>query len=113
MASSVTAPLERQVGQGFATEATSVSVLRPSRFPISASVIRSGLESRNRAGSLVFRIRFSAARYSLRRRRLVNGAGYVTQKSQPSAVSPYFVGISSSDLVHQWRGHDGMRKVRM
>ena len=51
---------------GLATQATSRSALRPSRFPISASVIRSGSERRNRAGNLVLRIRFSAARYSFR-----------------------------------------------
>ena len=45
-------------------QAISRSALRPSRFPISASVIRSGSERRNRAGNLVLRIRFSAARYS-------------------------------------------------
>jgi len=51
---------------GLATQATSRSALRPSRFPISARLIRSGLERRNRAGSLARRTRFSAARYSFR-----------------------------------------------
>src|ERR1700688_810245 len=49
---------------GLATRATSWSALRPSRFPISARVARSGLLNRNLDGSLALRIRFSAARYS-------------------------------------------------
>ena len=47
-----------------ATQATSRSALRPTRFPISARVARSGLLNRNLDGSFALRIRFSAARYS-------------------------------------------------
>jgi hypothetical protein len=49
---------------GLATQATSRSALRPTRFPISARVARSGSLNRNLDGSFARRIRFSAARYS-------------------------------------------------
>jgi hypothetical protein len=40
------------------------STLRPTRFPISARVARSGSLNRNLDGSFALKIRFSAARYS-------------------------------------------------
>jgi hypothetical protein len=49
---------------GLATQATCPRALRPSLFPISASVDRSGSDKRNRAGKCALRIRFSAAKYS-------------------------------------------------
>ena len=49
---------------GLATQATPRSALRPSRFPISARVARSGSFNRNVDGTFALRIRFSAARYS-------------------------------------------------
>jgi hypothetical protein len=52
---------------GLATQATSRSTLRPSCLPISASVTRSGSLKRNREGNFARKMRFSAAKYSLRR----------------------------------------------
>ena len=51
-----------------ATQATSRSALRPTRFPISAKVPRAGSLNRNLDGSFALRIRLSAARYSFCRR---------------------------------------------
>jgi hypothetical protein len=51
---------------GLATQATSPNAIRPSRFPTSASVARSGLLKRNRDGSFALKIQFSAAKYSFR-----------------------------------------------
>jgi hypothetical protein len=51
---------------GRAIVATSSRALRPSRWPISASVARSASDSFTRPSNRIFRIRFSAARYSLR-----------------------------------------------
>jgi hypothetical protein len=53
---------QARIVSGLATHATSRSALRPRRFPISARVIRSGSERRSRAGNLVLKIRFSAAK---------------------------------------------------
>jgi hypothetical protein len=51
---------------GRAAFATSPSVLRPSRWPISPSLARSASESLSRPFNWPFRIRFSAARNSFR-----------------------------------------------
>ena len=59
-------PTDATPMSGLATQATSRSALRPRRFPISARVIRSVSERRNRAGNLALKIRFSEARYSFR-----------------------------------------------
>jgi len=45
---------------GLATQATSASTLRPTRFPISASVARSGLLNRSFGGSFALKIRSAA-----------------------------------------------------
>ena len=50
-----------------AAVATSLSALRPSRKPISPSAARSASENRGRPFSLALKMRFSPARYSLRR----------------------------------------------
>jgi hypothetical protein len=51
---------------GSATVATSLRALRPSRKPISPSVARSASESRKHPFNWARKMRFSAARYSLR-----------------------------------------------
>jgi hypothetical protein len=49
--------------RALAIEAISRGAFLPTRFPITARVTRSGSDKRSRAGSLVRRVRFSAARY--------------------------------------------------
>ena len=49
---------------GFCNLRYSRQALRPSRFPISASVLRSALDKREPTWQCALRIRFSAARYS-------------------------------------------------
>ena len=56
---------QARIVSGLATQATCARALRPSLFPISASVSRSGSDSRRYEGRCDRRIRFSAARYSL------------------------------------------------
>src|SRR5262249_23794455 len=51
-------------GIGLAMRATGCSPLRPKRLPISASVARSPLDSRQPDCRRAFKMRFSAARYS-------------------------------------------------
>ena len=55
---------QSRIGSGFASCATLDRLLRPSRLPISASVLRSALDKRSLPGRCALRIRFSAARYS-------------------------------------------------
>src|SRR5262252_3208660 len=55
---------QARIVSGLATQATFSRALRPTRFPISASVRRSGSDRRICAGKWSRKIRFSAAKYS-------------------------------------------------
>ena len=61
-------PIPAQVSVGFGNADDFRECFAPQAFPDLGQVIRSGLERRNRVGSLVRRIRFSAAKYSFRSR---------------------------------------------
>ena len=74
---------------GCAAVATSLGALRPSRKPISPSVARSASENRNRLLRLALKMRFSAARYSLRRKLLVHTSCDVGQNACPLHKSPF------------------------
>ncbi len=59
-------PIPDEKGVRFGNTRVSFRALRPSRFAISAKVDRSTSDKRRRDGKWALRMRFSAARYSLR-----------------------------------------------